>query len=123
MARRKGSKKQVTPPPFISAFTPGTAPKPATAPQPITKVVDQVLLRGELIGLFNKLRLVYNVVHVCMDAAWSQNSFDTEITSVLRRYGTTQLEKQLLELTKIVESLGGITDFSPSDGFPARDFE
>lgn len=110
MARRNVSKKQVT------------SPIPPSAPKPITKVVDQALLRGELIGVFNKLRLIHNVVHVCMDATLYQNSIDSEITTVLRRYGTTQLEKQLLELTKIVESLGGITDFSPSDGFP-RDFE
>lgn len=106
MARQKGSKKQVT----TSTITP--------APQPITKVADQVLLRGELIGVFNKLKMAYEVVHVCMDATLYQNSIDTEITSVLRRYGLAKIEAQLLELTKIVESLDGRTDFSPSDGYP-----
>src|SRR5688572_28517383 len=106
MARRKVSKKQVTSP---------TPPQIRSSGIPITKVVDQVLLRGELIGLFNKLYLIHKVVHVCMDATFGQNSYDTEITTVLRKYGTIQLEKQLLELTKILESLGGITDFSPSD--------
>lgn len=91
-------------------------PKGQPPPSAILKVEDiqrLIRVREGLEILFENLGLVLDVSITCRKALNEQNADqDSSIANVLQRCGSDQLHQQLVELTAIVEDLGGKTDYS-----------
>jgi len=96
-----------------------TAPRgrPAHPPSPL-QPIDQriVVVRQDLESVFTELETILDVcitVHTALD---HQNATqDGDFAHVLQRCGSDPLYEQLLELTKIIEALGGTTSCSDDD--------
>ena len=93
-----------------------TAPKGRPAdPHPSLQPIDQriVIVRQDLESVFTELETILDVcitVHTALD---HQNATqDGDFAHVLQRCGSDPLYEQLLELTKIIEALGGTTTYS-----------
>jgi len=96
-----------------------TAPKgrpadPPTSLQPIDQRI--VIVRRDLESVFTELETILDVciaVHTALD---HQNATqDGDFAHVLQRCGSDPLYQQLLELTTIIEALGGTTSYSDDD--------
>ena len=62
--------------------------------------------------IFNQFSLIQNVITVCVEAFRSQNAEkDDDIAMVPMRCGDDKIHEQLERLNRIVEKLGGCTDY------------
>jgi hypothetical protein len=98
---------------------PNPSRPPKGQPPPPLTVEDIQRLIGVREGLqilFENLGLVLDVSITCRRALGEQNAEqDTSIANVLQRCGSDKLHEQLVELTSIVEDLGGKTEYSDDD--------
>ena len=84
--------------------------------QTIDKRID--ILRQDLESVFIELETVNDVVITVHKAMVDQNvEQDGDFANVLQRCGSNKLYEQLLELTTIIEDLGGTTSLS-TEGNP-----
>jgi hypothetical protein len=96
-----------------------TAPKdrpsdPPTSLQPIDQRI--VIVRRDLESVFTELETILDVCNTVHKALEHQNATqDVDFAHVLQRCGSDPLYEQLLELTKIIEALGGTTSYSDDD--------
>src|ERR1700756_5053092 len=101
-----------------------TAPKdrpsdPPTSLQPIDQRI--VIVRRDLESVFTELETILDVCNTVHKALEHQNATqDVDFAHVLQRCGSDPLYEQLLELTKIVEALGGTTSYSGDDQIDAQ---
>ncbi len=84
-------------------------------PIPLLRIAEEKLLhmRTCLEFMFLELLTVHDVALVCSEASASPAAdLDHEISRVLSSCGANKLHDQLDTLTKIIEQLGGTTDFT-----------
>ena len=86
-------------------------------PQPTAHTEDKLSSVGsDLEYIFIRLNLVLDVCIVCHKALVLQNAAqDDSVANILQRCGGDILHEQLEELTKVVEQLGGTTDYSSQE--------
>lgn len=93
-----------------------TVPKGRPAdPSPASQPIDQriVIVRQDLESVFTELETVLDVVVTVHKALLHQHADqDEHFGSVLQRCGSNKLHEQLLELTIIIQQLGGTTSYS-----------
>jgi len=86
-------------------------------PEPTQNSDDKLSsIRSDLEYIFIRLNLILDVCIVCHKALVMQNAEqDGSVANVLQRCGGDMLHEQLEELTRVVEELGGTTDYSSEE--------
>ena len=75
-----------------------------------------VTMRGALEQIFLNLNQAHDIAIVCGRASEAVNSdTDDEVSNVLRQFCSNEIYRQLRRLTRIIEQLGGQTEFSGYD--------
>jgi hypothetical protein len=83
-------------------------------PQPTQSIEENLSsIRSDLEYIFIRLNLALDVCTVYYKALNVQNvEQDESVANILRRCGSDKLHEELENLTKIIEELGGTTDYS-----------